>query len=261
MRQHRSIALSLLLTAVGSWTGPARGADSPAAAALKAKGLTRSGSTFVIEDETPVLARMKEVKGILARYAALAERQALAEQGTAQLNRMEERRIELQSHLEQINQRIIEQASQQGGGFGRPGGGGFPGGGGGSPMIAERNQVQATLTEIAAEQKALKAQTPLAKERSTLDENVKKGEEAYKTALAEIRPMVEAVVKKYADLAADEAVKKVMDELKATSKGKVKIGPSDAFVVASKQLDQAERQFLGKKPPASAAKKKARAKK
>ena len=62
-----------------------------------------------------------------------------------------------------------------------------------------------------------------------------------------LRPMVDEVTKKYAELGADEAVKGALDVVKKASKLKLKLGPSDAFLAASKELDGAERRFLGKK--------------
>ena len=49
---------------------------------------------------------------------------------------------------------------------------------------------------------------------------------------------------------ADEALKKARNDLHKATKASIKLGPSDAFKNGAKALDQAERQFLGKKPEA-----------
>ena len=63
--------------------------------------------------------------------------------------------------------------------------------------------------------------------------------------------MVDRVTKAYAELGAEPPVKKALDDLRKASKAKVDLGPSAAFLAAAKELDQAERRFLGKKATAS----------
>src|SRR4051812_24584075 len=109
MHQVRSAGFLLAFVVLGS--GGTRGADSPPAsvAALKQKGLTKSGLTFVLEAEKPVLAGMKEVRALVADHARAAEKQAMAEQVATRLAQVEERRAELQDNLNDLNQQINEQ--------------------------------------------------------------------------------------------------------------------------------------------------------
>ncbi len=106
MSLDRSVGLSLLFLILGSGWVPTRGADSASEAVLKEKGLTKSGHTFVIEDEKPVLAKMKEVRGIFATYATVAEKQAAAEQVAMQSAQLVQNRAELQANLNMLNQQI-----------------------------------------------------------------------------------------------------------------------------------------------------------
>ena len=260
MRPHRPIGLPLLFVILGSGGGTSRGADPAAEATLKEKGLTKSVSTYVIEAEKPVLAKVKEVRGLFANYAMLAERQATAENVAMQSAQLEEHRAELQSTLDDLNERIIEQGGAQANNLPRRGMPGGPMTGSNSPLIAQRDQIKLALAEVGRTQKALKAQAPQAKDKATLDEDVKKKGEAFKAALVDLRRQVDEVTKQYNELAADPSVKKSLDDLKKASKANVKLGPSDAFLAAVKQLDQAERQFLGKKTT-TVSKKKAKSKK
>jgi hypothetical protein len=260
MRLHQPVGLFLLFVVLG-WSGKtSEGADPAAEATLKEKGLTKSVSTYVIDAEKPVLAKMKEVRGLFANYAMLADRQAAAEQATMQAAQLEEHRAELQSSLEDLNERIVEQGSTQSNNFPRPGPPGGQMAPQNNPLIAQRDQIKLALAEVSRTQKTLKTQAPQAKDKSTLEEDLKKKEESFKTALTELRQQVDEVTKKYAELGADPSVKKALDTLKKASKANVKLGPSDAFLAAVKQLDQAERQFLGKKTT-TVSKKKAKAKK
>jgi hypothetical protein len=173
---------------------------------------------------------------------------------------LEARRVELQDRINELNQRIVEQVGQQAGNAPRPGPGGFAQPAGNSLLIAERDQVKAVVAEVAQEIQIVKPQVPEAKDRSALSEDVKAKEAAFKSALADLRPQVDAVTKSYAELAADASVKKAIDDLKKANKVSVKLGPSEKFLNAARELDQAERLYLGKKPTSPATKKKAKSK-
>jgi hypothetical protein len=248
MLRDRSVLPSLLLIVLGSGWTPSMGADPAALTALKQKGLTKSGRAFVIEAEKPVLSKMKEVQAAFAGYAALAERQAAAEQLATHLVQLEERRGELQDGLNNLNQRINEQGMSPP----RQGPGGFAQGGLNPGMIAQRDQIKSTLAEVTVAQNDLKSR---AGDRKTLDDDVKAKGAALKAALAEVRPMIDEVTKKYADLGADEAVKKSIGELEKATKTDLKLGPSVAFLAGVKAIDQAERRLLGKKATATPKKK------
>src|ERR1700722_16383477 len=100
MRPDRSFGLSLmiLILGLGSNWSTALGGDSAAETALKQKGLTKTGHTFLIEDEKPVLDKMKEVRGIFASYATAAEKQASVEQMAMQSAQLDQQRTELQAN-------------------------------------------------------------------------------------------------------------------------------------------------------------------
>ena len=106
MHANHPLGLSLLFIVLGSLSAQAD--DSPSLSTLNEKGLIKSGLIFVIEAEKPVLAKMKEVRTITDSYAKLAERQAVVEQIALHLTQLEERRIEFQDNLNDLNQRINE---------------------------------------------------------------------------------------------------------------------------------------------------------
>jgi hypothetical protein len=260
MRPHRPIVLGLLFVAFGVGRGPAFGGDSPAEATLKGKGLAKSGRVFVIEDEKPVLAKMKDVRASFAAYAMVADKQAASERSEAQAAHLEEQRVALKAQLDELNDQILIMQGTSTGGNALPRqgpGNGQPGGAGPvSPLLMQRQQVTTALAEVAVAQKALKAESPVVKDKAALDDEVKKRGEAFKSSLADLRKMVDEVTKKYADLAADPTVKKSLADLEKAAKAKLKLGPSDAFAAGMKELDQAEKRFLGKKTTAPAKSKK-----
>lgn len=257
MRAFRLVGLAMLSVAFGSARGPAFGGDSAAETALKAKGLTRSARVFIdAEAEKPVLEKIKEIRATsYAAFATAAEKQAAADTLQMQSYQLEDQRATLQANLNALNQQINAQNSSMGGRMGRMARS-MP-----NPLRAEHQQVQAALNETNAMQKATKSQIPSAKDKAAIDGDVKKKAEVFKSALTELRTMVDDVTKRYDELNADAKVKKSLDEVEKAGHATMKIGPSEALTAGMKDLDQAERRFLGKKPAASStAKKKATSK-
>jgi hypothetical protein len=257
MRPHRLVGLVLLFATLGEAGGSAFGGDSAAETALKAKGLTRSGRVFVdAEAEKPVLDKMKEVRATsFAAFARAAEKQAAAEQLQMQSAELEQQRATLQANLNALNQQINAQSSQMGGRYARAARSMGP-----SALQIEHQQVQTALNQTNTLQKTTKSQIPSAKDKATIDEDVKRKGDAFKTDLTDLRKLVDDATKKYDELKADVKVKKALEELEKAGHATMKIGPSEAFANGMKEIDQAERLFLGKKP-ATAAKKKTAAKK
>ena len=261
MKRNRSVGLPLLALILASSSSTARGGDSAAELALKEKGLTRTGHTFVLEEaEKPVLDKMKEVRGVFAVYATAAEKLAAAEQMAMQSTQLEAQRVELQADLNALNQQIAVQGTGASSSYYGRGRYNVRQTAANNPVLAQKAQMTAALAEIGQTQKMLKSQMPQPREKAALTDDLKKKQEAYKLALSDLREKVDEVIKKYADLGAEETVKKSIDDLVKASKAKVNLGPSDTFLAGMKELDRAERQFLGKKSPA-ASKKTARAKK
>lgn len=258
MRPSRIVGLALVIASLGSGRAPALAGDSAAEKALTAKGLTREGRIFVdVEAEKPVLAKIKEVRATsYAAFAAAAEKQAAAEMLQMQSAQLDEQRLELQANLNALNQQISAQNSTMNyGRYGRmarmmP-----------NPLQAQHQQVQAALNQTNTMQKSVRSQIPSAKDKATIDADVKKKGDTFKTALTELRTMVDDVTKRYAELGNDATVKKSLADLEKTGHAKITLGPSDAFTAGMKELDHAERTFLGKKTAAPAKKKTTKAKK
>jgi hypothetical protein len=246
----RHFVSSLML--VGLSTLPSQGADRPATTILKEKGLTRSGRLFVIEAEDSVLEKWRSTRAMLAEYTATAGRRSQAEQAARESAQFEERRVELQQRLNELNQAINEQGFQQLGNN-RPAG--FGPGGALPQLIAQRDMVRMNLAEVVSTQKSIKADG--GPDQKGLEEEGKKSQEAAKAALAEFRKSVDAVVKRYGELGADASVKSALRALEKDGQGTFKLGPTPAFKAAVKALENAERTILAK-PTAGAPRKKVR---
>jgi hypothetical protein len=254
MRPRRLVGLWLLGWSVGlggSWTFAG---DSPAEQALKAKGLTKVARVFSDpEAERPVLEKFKDARPVLAAYAAAAEKQAMAEQIPMAVAQLEQERQALQANLNMLNRQASTQTSGRYGRMARAMG---P-----TPAQIEQQQVSATIKQVTANENALKSKIPSAKDKAAIDGQAREKAEALRATLAELRTMVDDVKKKYDDLHADASVKKSLVELEKSTHATLTIGPSALLAAGIKDLEHAERQFLGKKPAtassASHAKKKA----
>jgi uncharacterized protein YukE len=259
---HRShfLKLPLLLLILGSIPAQSQAAGSESEATLKAKGLSKVLSTWVIEDEKPVLASMKEAKAVFKSYAEVADRQLEAEGLTAQSKMLDQQRSEIQANLNALNQQIAQMPN-------RPAGGGkyakyYQQTANNNPLMAERSQLNSAMTELNNTQKMIKSQIPTPQAKSSLDAEVSKRKDAFKSTLEDLRKQIDTVKKKYEELGADESIKKSIEDLAKTSHAKVKLGPSEAFATMAREVDQAERKYLGKAAPASTTtKKKAKGKK
>ncbi|MDR3623172.1 MAG: hypothetical protein P4L85_27715 [Paludisphaera borealis] len=248
MLRIRHFVLTLPLVVFPS--APSLGSDSPAIAGLKEKGLARSGRFFVIDAEKPVLEKWKETRAMLTDHLATADRMQVAELSARELAQLEERRVELQAKLDEMNQQINEQGIQQGGGgaagFGQGGNrqGGFGQGAFVSQLISQRNMIRMNLAEITSTQKAFKADAGT--DKKTLDAQGKQSLEAAKAVLTDLRKSVDAVTKQYAELGSDASVKSALQTLEKDKLGALKLGPSTEFTSVVRSLEKAERMILGK---------------
>jgi hypothetical protein len=245
----RFYQLLLCLPLVASSSALSLGADSPAIATLKEKGLTRSGRFFVVEGEKTVLDKWKETRGALAEYAAAAERKKEAELAARDLAQLEERRTALQARLDELNQQINVQGFQQAGSRA----GGFGQGAYLTQLISQRDMIRMYLTDVVATQQSFKADAGT--DKKALESESEKNLQAAKAALTDLRASVNAVLKRYDELKSDASVKSALQALEKDKAGTFKIGPSTAFNGAVKSFETIERKILATKTTAVSRKK------
>lgn len=255
MRPRRLVGLWLLGWSVGlggSWTFAG---DSLAEQALKAKGLTKVARVFSdAEAEKPVLEKFKSAGPVLAAYSAAAEKQAMAEQIPMAVAQLQQERQALQANLNMLNHQVSTQHSGRSGRMARSMG---P-----TPAQIEQQQVSAMMKQVTANENALKSKIPSAKDKAAIDGQAREKAEALKATMAELRTVVDDITKKYAEMKVDESVRKSLLELEKSTHAPLTIGPSALLAAGIRDLEHAERQFLGKNPAkasSSHAKKKASA--
>jgi hypothetical protein len=236
-RRHLLFALPLIVFARSLSL-----ADEPAGVdVLEKKGLTRSGRFFVIQAETTVLEKWKATRVILADHAATIRRKDEADFATRRRAGLDDRRAELQRNLDELNQRINEQGFQPGNGRL----GGFGQGTYATQLIAQRDMLRMSLSEVNSAQQFLKAES--SPDPKNLEAESQKSLEAARAALSGVRAAVNSALKEYDGLDADASVRAALLGLEKQKLGTFKLGPSPAFKTAVKALESAERTVLAKR--------------
>ncbi|MGO9597813.1 MAG: retroviral-like aspartic protease family protein [Isosphaeraceae bacterium] len=210
--------------------GPGRPGDVLASHELK-----RSGTTWVLGDETTVLKNLREARDLYHQ----------AESGLMQRHQLEYNRQERNETIEQLRmqsdmfaQRIRELDQQlydlvpQGGNYyvqiQR------------DQLAREHNMLAAQLNQVNNELNRLREQSKDRDQKSQIDGEAAQSREKYMDSVIELRKSVDNVLAKYASLAKNADVQKALEALSATTKNKHKLGPSKALNDAIKKLEKSE---------------------
>jgi clan AA aspartic protease (TIGR02281 family) len=197
---------------------------------LKARGLKRVGSTYVVAAESDVQKKTTELKALSNQLAMAARRQAGAEQQgedeKGMLRALLQRRVELNQQITAFDQEIRN--------FGAA-----------PVLVRQRNQVVTEYNGLLDQINLLRAgEGSDPKLQDQLLAEVSKRRERYIQAVLDLRQLMDAATKSYAELAADAAVKDALDALGRTSKAKPKLGPSGQFTTNVKLLERVERSVI-----------------
>ena len=230
IRLRWAVGLFAVLTA-GALAGAAPPADDSPESVLKARGLKRVGSTYVLASEGEVQKRAGALKALsnqlvqAARQRAEAEQQVEGEKGmTRELLRQ---RVALGEQLAAIEQQI------------RNVGGADP------EMAARRNEVVIAYNGLTDQLRLLQSgQGADPKLQDQLLAEVSRRREGYIQAVLDLRQLVDAATKSYAELANDPAVKQALEALGRSSKAKPKLGPSSQFATNVKTLERIEHSVM-----------------
>lgn len=193
-------------------------ADNPAEAALKEKGLKKSGSTYVLAGEADVQKKLTEARAAYKQVAAaLAQQQgyerALWENKQA-IRELTERRI-------MLGQQIPQAANP-----------------------VQHNQLVTMYNEAGDRLNLLHQQQEDEGAKRDVDAQAARRREAYVQAVLDLRQLVDETTDAYAELAEDPAVKDALERVNAKSKVKSALGPSKAFLDGVAQLEKAEGSVL-----------------
>jgi aspartyl protease family protein len=226
IRLRWAVGLLAVLT-----TGAATPADDSPEDVLKGRGLKRVGTTYVLASEGEVQKRTGALKALsnqlvqAARQRAEAEQQVEGEKGMAR--ELLRQRVALGEQLAAIEQQM--------GNFG----------GGNAEMTARQNEMVIAYNGITDQLRLLQSgQGSDPKLQDQLLAEVSRRREGYIQAVLDLRQLVDAATKTYAELANDPAVTQAIDALGRSSKAKPRLGPSSQFATNVKTLERVERSVM-----------------
>lgn len=211
--------LLLFATAVASLGDDAKSAE----AVLKAKGLRKSGTTYVLAGEADVQKKLNEGRAVFKEMVnGLAQQQGYARQ--IQENKQVIREL--------VQQRIMmnQQLAQ--------------------PMpAAQHNQVVAAFNSVTERLNLLRQDQADPEFKGKLDAEVGRRREAYIQAVLDLRGLVDATNAAYAALDGDPDVKAAIAAVGQGTKAKPTLGPSRAYLANVKSLEGAEKSVLTEDVP------------
>jgi clan AA aspartic protease (TIGR02281 family) len=189
-----------------------------AEATLKAKGLKKSGSTYVLNGEGEVQKRINELRLHSKKLAAAtAQQQAMIQQSVD--NKQLIRELTEQRIL--INQQLAQQLPPQ-----------------------QHNQLVSMVNTVTDRLNLLQRQEYDPDAKRETDRQVGQVREAYTQAAIDLRQVVDKLAKSYDAILADSAVLGAIEELGKASKIKPTLGPSKNHLNNVKTLEKAESMVL-----------------
>ena len=173
----------------------------PGSEPLKAKGLVKSGNTYVLAGEAEVLEAMK----------ALRENKRKADRENAQRKKAEDKIAANQKFIQDGIKEYKESEKRL-------------------PKMKDVNLHNRTVTRMNALAAKVKEAIDSQKDLEEAANKVpNEGRTKYVESLAAVAPKVEALAAKYRELAADSAVKAALDKVNARANPKGALGPSPDF--------------------------------
>jgi aspartyl protease family protein len=235
--------LSRLRWVAGLWVVIAAGAaaaDSPEEL-LKARGLKRVGSTYILASESDVQKKTTELRALYNQLGLAARRQAEAEQQVedqkGMMRQMLERRVFLNDQITLLDQQLRN--------IGSPAPGNVYGIAARNELVSQRNAVVTEYNGLGDRIRQLQ-QGELAdpKLQDQFLAEVSRRREGFMQGVLDLRQLVDAATKSYAELASDAAVKEALETLGRNAKTKPKLAPSTQFASHVKLLERIEKSVM-----------------
>ena len=218
-------------------------AETPAEATLKARGLERSGGTYVLATEAAVIAKVDELKAAHGRWTAAQYKLADVDQNAQAITALTNQAAYLKQEQNAIGAqgRNMYRLPRGAGNMMR------------QNIAALQQQEQLAINEVNGELAARKKMMPSPQARKDLEADITRRQDEAVEAAAAARKLVDEANASYEALGKDEAIKSALAEVKKTTTDAIKLGPSKGYHTAVAVLDKAERLFKLKTPAEAAA--------
>ncbi len=231
--------------------GGIRAGEGPSERMLASVGLKRVGEVFVLESESEVHTKAQEVRQLSHQV-----RDAIAKQRTTFSEK------EYQAAIKQLTDEINQYKTQSNNASQMinrlPRRRGYPA----NNIVAEEQQELNYYKSVAQDEilqrtnllNELRKNPFDPKARIKADNDVRERQEALHQGAQDMRKLVDTTNEKYATVAKDPRVKKWLDTPEGPASVKPKLGPSRAFLLDVKMLEQIERSSGTDEPAAPAGK-------
>jgi hypothetical protein len=198
---------------------------------LTAQGLTREGSTWVLDSEQLPLGAFKEVRDLARRlrdtemqlrdFEANQDPKVLANNYRAQANMLNQQLAVLNQQLAQFGGYRSSRATSM-----------YR-----NSLTQQRNMVSQQMQQLNAMANNLNSQTPqFEQKKKEYYAEIEKTRRSYEEAAGKLKDSVGTVMSKYTELMKDEAVVIALADLSTSAKVKQKLGPSKEFLTMMKFL-------------------------
>ena len=213
-------------------------AETPAEATLRARGLERSGGTYILTTEAGVLEKVGELKAAYGRWVAAQSKLAEVDQNAQAITALTNQAAYLKQEQSAINSqtRNMPRMPRGAGQMMR------------QQVGAMQQQEQLSINQVNQELDMRKKAMPSPQARKTLEENISKTHDETAQAATDARTAADEVTTAYEALAKDDAIKAALAEVKKTTTDAIKLGPSKDFHAGLKAIDSAERLLKLKAP-------------
>lgn len=239
MRSERArwVLASFLGLALAGWSGGGvSGGEPPSDRMLQKHGLKRNDSVFILEAEAPVLEKAKEVRDLSQqlKHAVAVQRSTVSEkdyQENIKAINNDLNALKNQSNL--VSQNINRIPRRRG-----------------YPVNIElyqeltymRNQLQSQISQENAFLSQLKSTPFDPKAKLKADAEVQSKKDALRQGAQELRKLVDEIKAKYEEVGKDTDVQKWLSTPEGHAAVKPRLGPSRAFILDEKMLENVERQ-------------------
>jgi hypothetical protein len=246
IKSQVGFAAALFASIVLSGPKPLWGADSPVDATLKSHGLKRSGDLYVLVTESDVKNKVQQIHRLSKQlsYALMQQQGTLSAKDYQDTikglgDQVNQHRSEINTVTQQMNalprfrgrlanNYTTEQYQE---------------------LQVYRNQLQAEINQGTLFLNQLKSRPFNPKVKEKVDADVQDRRESYHQALLDLRQLVDATRKKYADVSKNDDVQKAVETVNTGAKTKLKLGPSREFTTDVKLLEKLEREEAGENAP------------
>jgi hypothetical protein len=240
------LAAALFASIVLSGPKPLWGADAPVDATLKSHGLKRAGDLYVLVTESDVKNKVQEIRRLSKQlsYALMQQQGTLsAKDYQDTIKGLGDQINQYKSEINTVNQQMNalprfrgrlanNYATEQY-----------------QELQVYRNQLQAEFNQGTLFLNQLRSRPFDPKAKEKVDADVQDRRESYHQALLDLRQLVDAAQKKYAEITKNDDVQKALETVNTGAKTKLKLGPSREFTTDVKLLEKLEREEAGEHAP------------